>query len=58
MRPVVKYTKAVATSFGRERQNRLKFDGDGGPRCKRLGWTNGLTGTVEMQGRSPAHLRA
>jgi len=58
MRPVVKYTKDAATSFGRERQNRLKLDGDGGPVEKDFGWTNGLTWTVEMHGRSPTHLKA
>lgn len=46
MRPVVKYTKVVTTSFGRERENRLKFDGDGGAVEK------ALAGQMALQGPS------
>jgi hypothetical protein len=35
MRPVLEYTKVVATSFGRERQDRLSVDCDDG-RLKRI----------------------
>jgi hypothetical protein len=66
MRPVLEYTKVLATSSVRERQDRLKFDGDGRRKKDLAGqmviWARradaaGWTPHHEAHGRGQAHLR-